>query len=558
MAQYRFFLASSLEKVMPGRMPEIMAEGATLSAWPGTRAAVQLVYWADLAAEGCWIPEFAVEVSGSPAAVTLRRVRLMPSEYPCPPISDDDYISKAPGLFPDLLEPMDAPVFTPLHHQYRSIWLTFPIPEDCAGGNYPITVTVRGAAGENMTVRHTFTLRIAAQPLLPQELLHTEWFHADCLASFYGVGVWSEAHWCIVEHFLTAAARDYGINTILTPIFTPPLDTAVGGERLTTQLLDVARDGGSWRFSFQKLKRWAGICKKAGITHLEISHFFTQWGAAAAPKIVATVDGAERRVFGWDTPAAGAEYRAFLTALLPALLNALAECGYDRAHLFFHISDEPGGTQVDAYRAAKAQVADLLSGCRILDAMSDFDLYAQGLVETPVVALDSLEPFLEANAANLWVYYCCAQGKDVSNRFFAMESARNRIMGVLLYRYGIAGFLHWGFNFYNSRLSLRAVNPFHVTDGDCAYPSGDAFLVYPGPDGTPWSSIRGEVQTEGLTDLRALKTLERRESPETVAALISRLVGDSPLTFREYPRDPAFLLNLRERLWEALELSYKA
>ena len=35
------------------------------------------------------------------------------------------------------------------------------------------------------------------------------------------------------------------------------------------------------------------------------------------------------------------------------------------------------------------------------------------------------------------MYYCCAQSSLVPNRFFAMESARNRIMGVLMYLYGI-------------------------------------------------------------------------------------------------------------------------
>ena len=32
-----------------------------------------------------------------------------------------------------------------------------------------------------------FSLRVGKTALEPQRLLHTEWFYADCLASYYGV-----------------------------------------------------------------------------------------------------------------------------------------------------------------------------------------------------------------------------------------------------------------------------------------------------------------------------------------------------------------------------------
>ena len=43
---------------------------------------------------------------------------------------------------------------------------------------------------------------------------------------------------------------------------------------------------------------------------------------------------------------------------------------------------------------------------------------------------------------------------------------------------------------------------------DYAFPSGDPFLVYPGPDGAPLSSVRAEVPDDALLDLRALRLLE--------------------------------------------------
>nr|WP_330387739.1 DUF4091 domain-containing protein [Lacrimispora sphenoides] len=120
-----------------------------------------------------------------------------------------------------------------------------------------------------------------------------------------------------------------------------------------------------------------------------------------------------------------------------------------------------------------------------------------------------MEPFLDHKVPHLWSYYCTAQCVDVANRFMAMPSARNRVYGLQVYKYGIEGILHWGFNFYNSAFSLRHLNSYEVTDCDGSFPSGDAFLVYPGPDGVPEESIRLMVLYEAIQDHRALKLLEQ-------------------------------------------------
>ena len=565
MARYEFFLASSLEKVFPAQRPAALSDGARLSVWRGARAAVQLVYRADDAAPGMPAQSFTIEADGAPAV--LRAVELMPSDYPCYESADEHYITKEPGLFPDLLAPLEAPAVTPLPRQYRSVWLSWDIPADAAPGAYEVAVTARAveeqrmpngvlyrdadAAGLAFTCR--FTLCVGRARLPAQTLLHTEWFHADCLASYYGVAPLSEEHWRILENFIRAAGEEHGINMLLTPVFTPPLDTAVNGERLTVQLVDVRRDAGVYSFGFEKLGRWAGLCRRHGVEYLEIAHLFTQWGAHATPKIMAVVDGRERRIFGWDVPAASAEYRAFLEAFLPALRTALEGMGYDKEHVYYHISDEPSPEHLDSYRAAKAQAEDLLEGCQVIDALSSLEFYRQGLVRQPVPANDHIQPFIDAQVPGLWVYYCCAQSSLVPNRFFAMESARNRIMGVLMYLYGIKGFLHWGYNFYNSKFSLHPVDPYRVTHADYAFPSGDPFLVYPGPDGAPLSSVRAEVQDDALLDLRALQLLEQLAGRAFVEELIYADAEMRPMTFRDYPRGAGYLLALRERVAAEIE-----
>ncbi|MEA5015289.1 MAG: DUF4091 domain-containing protein [Candidatus Limiplasma sp.] len=569
MADYEVYLVSSLEKVFPTHRPTPMEAGQRLSVWRGARASVQMAYYARINAPLLeMLPTFTVQASGGPAIARMRTVELVPSDYPsyARARADDNYLTHEPGLLPDLLRPLESPRITPIPGQYRSLWLSWDIPGTALPGEYEISIDVRAEEemlspmgtlcrnplAEEQRFHLSFIVHVRAAELPRQELIHTEWFHADCLASYYQVEPLGETHWNIMDHFIASAA-EHGVNMLLTPVFTPPLDTWVGGERPTVQLVQVTLQGDAYTFDFSALSRWVGLCKKHRIRYLEIAHLFTQWGAKATPKIMATVNGVSKRLFGWDVPAASREYRAFLEAFLPALRAHLAAEGYDRQHVFFHVSDEPAEAHLEEYRAARLQVQDLLAGCPVIDALSSLTFYQKGLVDHPIPAVNHLRAFLDAKVSDLWTYYCCDQSVSSPNRFCAMPSARSRIMGVLLYLYDIKGFLHWGFNFYYSQFSRHLIDPFRVTHAGYAFPTGDPYLVYPGPEGYPLSSIRAEVQDDALLDLRALRLLERVAGRNAVEALIRKTAGRQPITFESYPRDAGFLLALRENVAAAIE-----
>jgi hypothetical protein len=155
--------------------------------------------------------------------------------------------------------------------------------------------------------------------------------------------------------------------------------------------------------------------------------------------------------------------------------------------------------------------------------------------------------FLENQVKDLWTYYCCAQtGNYVSNRFFYMPSQRNRVIGVQLYKYNLKGFLHWGYNHWYSGRSIKFLNPYINTDANYSFPSGDAFLVYPGDNG-PVDSIRHEVFREALQDLRALQLLESLIGKEETLKILEEDLNN-PVTFSEYPRDLTWSLSTREKI----------
>lgn len=474
--------------------------------------------------------------------IQVNTVGLVPSEFPCHPDADENYLRKEPGLFPDPLYELQDQTLYLVEEYWRSLWIRVKPSEEVLPGTYPIKILFK--TEEEILNSIVFEVTILNAKLPKQKLIHTEWFHSDCIADYYKVKVFSEEHWNLMKKFIKMAT-EYGINMILTPVFTPPLDTAIGGERTTVQLVKVIKDKDKYTFDFSLLERWIQMCQRCGVEYFEIAHLFTQWGAKHAPKIMGYEQGTYKQLFGWETDATGEEYQGFLQQFFMHLLPVIEKYKL-QDYCYFHISDEPRQEHLENYKAAVANVEEVLEGYPIIDALSNYDFYKNKIVKRPIPANNHIEPFLENKVPHLWTYYCCSQYKEVSNRFFAMPSARNRIIGVQLYKYNIVGFLHWGYNFWNAQFSAFSINPFQVTDCDRAFPSGDPFLVYPGKNG-PIPSIRLLVFHEALQDLRAMQYLETLKGKEFVIQLIEEGLSEE-ITFKQYPKETQYLLKLREKI----------
>jgi len=540
MSELELKLLSSLAKVFPGSAPGAVTSEELPGVLYGETISFQVAYkyrsdthrsWACLEIDA----PYGVEANA-------RRIRYIPGFIPTHFKTDDGYLSTSDGLYPDLLEPFDHKNLPLIPGIWQSLWISVKVIQDTATGLFPIDITIKDTDG-NKIADITVPIEVVPAKLPPLDIFHTRWFHTDCLANYYNVEVFSEKHWEIIENFARFAA-EHGINTLLTPIHTPPLDTAVGGERLTTQLVDVTAHNGRYTFGFDKLERWISMCNRVGIENFEMAHLFTQWGAKNAPKIMGTKDGEYTRLFGWETDATSDEYTDYLRQLLPALTAKLKELNVHE-NTIFHVSDEPEPEHLELYKNARKIVEPFLDGFRIVDALTNIDFYKQGAVSIPIPAVDHITPFLEADIPELWCYYCCVQSFEVPNLFFMQPSYRNRILGVLLYKYNIAGFLQWGYNFYNSVHSVYPVNPYMTTDADGAFPSGDPFIVYPGADGKPLASLRLMVADEAFNDYRALKLLESMIGRDAVCSLIDADL-QTPLTFSKFPQNDEYILRLRK------------
>lgn len=482
--------------------------------------------------------------------VQINLVGFVPSE--CPVYEqklDNYYITKEPGLFPDVLYPLDKNDNITIYEYTNTIlWVTVEIPYHIKEGKYPVILKL---LGENITKEIEININVEEFTLPKSDLIYTNWIHSDCIASYYNLEVFSKEYWNMVEEFMKMAVKT-GVNTILTPIFTPPIDTKVGGERPTVQLVDIELKEEKYYFNFDKLEKWVKIAKKSGIQNFEMAHLFTQWGAEYTPKIIIKENGNYIKKFGWHVKARSNSYKQFLNQFLPALVEEINILKINK-NVFFHISDEPSKKRendFENYLHAKEIVNKYLKDFKIIDALSNIDFYKKGLIKYPIPAINKIEPFLEENIQERWCYYCCSQAKDVSNRFMAMPSYRTRILGIQLYLFDMIGFLHWGFNFYYSYLSEELIDPFKTTDAKQTYPSGDSFIVYPYING-PIESIRSKSFYEGLQDRMMLKLLEDKIGREKVKKMVEEL-ANTKITFKNYPHNEEFLLELKDRVLNEL------
>lgn len=539
---------SSLEKVRADH-PLNFVEINNKSALAGERFSYQI----SIVSEE---PVFARVSVHSPLSDSIRLYQVRDA-YADAPVTEtalpcEDYITLEAGFIPDILVPLpetDHQIY--LQNRPTTLWIRIDIPSDQKPDTYPVDVCLDildtlGNITDTQTTTLTLTVISAVMP--KQKLLYTRWFYADCIAEAHHVEIFSEAHWKLIDKYLAAAA-DIGINMILIPTHTPPLDTAVGTQRPCVQLIDIEKKGETYIFGFDRFKRFVDMCKKHGIEYFEIAHMFSQWGAKFAPNIMVTENGRTDYMFGWHVEADSDKYIHFLKQYIAAISTELQKEGISE-NTYFHISDEPSPDHIDTYKAASDIIRPLIGNSKTFDALSNYIFCEKGLVECPVTSVSHIHEFLEHALPNQWVYYCCNPQQTYTNCFLVSPSYRTRILGFLLYKYNIQGFLHWGFNFYNAPLSRYPINPYLTTSADKAFPSGDPFIVYPSADGV-YNSIRGEMTYDAIQDMNICFVLEKQLGREGVIEMIDRAAGRD-LRFDDYPKGNAFLENLREEMLQKL------
>jgi hypothetical protein len=433
-----------------------------------------------------------------------------------------------PGYVPDPLLPEATAKMGPW--ETTSFWVSIEAGDTVTPGEHRLTATLSTDAGDlpPMPIAldvHPATLRERT------DFPVTHWLYADAIADWYRVDLFGEPFWRLLASYFRNLAK-HRSDTIYVPLFTPPLD----GVKRPTQLLGIAQDGQDYAFDWSLVDRWVATAREAGLSRFEWTHLFTQWGARHAIRIYHGHGEDGTLLWKPQTPATGETYHAFLSLFLPAFERYLrANDLLDRS--FFHLSDEPSGAEhLETYRSARALLWELAPWMSVMDAMHEVDFVKEGLTDTPIALLPAVPDF-QAEGLPVWAYFCCQPRGRFLNRMLDTPLTKIRMSGWIMYRLGVAGFLHWGYNYWYRRQTTELIDPFTVTDAH-AWPnwgSGDPFVVYPGPDG-PLDSIRWEIFAESLQDYALLQQAGIDRDDPLLAGIKD---------FADFPRDPDWIVSAR-------------
>jgi len=150
------------------------------------------------------------------------------------------------------------------------------------------------------------------------------------------------------------------------------------------------------------------------------------------------------------------------------------------------------------------------------------------------------------SGSEVWFYTCLFPTQRYLNRMIDYPLLKVRLLHWLNFRYGLAGYLHWGGNYWTPE-PVNDTQP--VIDANTELlPAGDAFIVYPDAERkSVFSSIRLEAMREGIEDYELLKLLKARNAGEA-----ERLARAAIGSFTEYVREPAAFRRIQKSLLKAL------
>jgi len=176
----------------------------------------------------------------------------------------------------------------------------------------------------------------------------------------------------------------------------------------------------------------------------------------------------------------------------------------------------------------------------------------------------------------LWTYVCCSPKPPYANFFIDQPAVDHRVLFWQVRKLGATGLLYWCTCWWDGLPAAATGKPcFPDVPIDMTKAgtyrrfkcNGDGFLLYPGPDWTPYSSIRLEVIRDGVEDYEYLALLAsrveeaksrpaaERPAPSLLAEAeqLCRIPDAISRTMSQFTDDPQILFARRRQVADAIE-----
>lgn len=369
-----------------------------------------------------------------------------------------------------------------------------------------------------------------------QWLFHLDlWQHPANLARHYGVALWSEEHWRILENYLKALAS-LGQKVVTAVVSDAPWAGQPGCKMKPEEtvplyefsLVPLARTrDGRLMADFSILDRYLQLSEKLGIKQeLNLIGLLGCWDRGVGGPIEGYRDTVRVRLFDETkdrfeyitTPDEFADYVQLIYAFI-------RESGW--LNRTFLLLDEPKDSEVFHEADALIQKSWIQPQYKIACVHEEFYHSTKNLVKYWVfylgmfAAMEHPEAIIKeiyAKGGKINWYVCCAPASP--NTFIASHPIEARLLPWLATRLKMPGLLRWAAWVWNTQPWRCAVyNP-------PQWPAGDCFLLYPGKSGMPVFSRRWLALREGIMDFelcRLVRTLKPEDFQHRIDEIASEI-----------------------------------
>lgn len=468
-----------------------------------------------------------------------------------------------PGWWPDPIQYGEDRIASLAARQCQPLWILIDVPINAPAGWHTIRVDI--SADGVATAAFTVNLRVYDFTLPDRTTLKTSfWTDQAYLRTYYPEIKNLEP----IERGFLKMALDNRIT---------PINIAWLSSHVETRVTEK----GDYVFDYRPLEKWLEFVletnpRKGNLAALG-QHSIQAYKGSPASWSITGNDG-KTKLRKLDAT----EFEKLLDGYFRDLRTVITQRGWDR-YAYLTICDEPTGNQEQGIRWAREICKRHFPDCPTVSAGnfmpaqkqldSYVDIWAPGFFSGAFGKADW--PYWQQHQKDgreVWAYVC------YKTSCIDYQPIDMRINPWLCWKFDLKGFLYWGIVNWSSgggpqkqpgmfvkEPELRWPNraKWQPTDIDRSVP-GDGYLMYPGPEGQAWSSIRLENFRDGVEDYEYLAILKRLVAKlEKTAGAPSELIDkarellvvgeDLVPDHISYSRDSALLTARRDHIGEMIE-----
>lgn len=438
-----------------------------------------------------------------------------------------------------------------------AVYVEVTVPEDTEPGTYTVSLDIfesRMFTDEKKVGTYTAALTVYAYTL-PTRLdldFHLDiWQHNTGLARVFGVPLWSDEHFALIEKAVASLAS-LGQKAVTLILSDAPwsgqwchLNNKTSATLYEYSIIPVSREeNGSFTLDFSVMQRYIDLCAKYGIDR-EITLFglVNVWcdsdnGFGAV--IEDAECGAKIRYFdkkdgSYKYMRSGKDFDFYVSAIYEYFRTTGQ---LEKVRL---MADEPADVQ--AYRRAIDHIKEIAPGFKLKAALNHAEFipefgdrvfdYAPNL-RSWSAEFEKITEYKRTMPGKRFLWYVCNQPAH-PNTFLTSELCETLFIGVITSMMGMDGFLRWGFTVWCDE---------PVKDNRyLTWPCGDLHFVYPSRSGGILPSLRSKMLGRAIDLCGILNELKARCGADAAQTAYDKIVkekdvrrffdGEEPIAAKE-------------------------